>query len=277
MIKAARDARIHLLIGHSHSFNAPILRARSLIDSGEYGEPRLVTALNYTDFVYRPRRPEEFDTAQGGGVVFSQGAHQVDIVRMLAGRRVTSIRSVVSAWDPSRPMDGAYNAFLAFENGVAASLIYSGYGNFDADEFQNWIGEMGDKKEPGVRRRVTFDNSADEASLKQSRSYGGADFREANAEPYAHQNFGTVIVSCERADLRPLPTGVMVYCKGESRLDPLPAPKVPRAEVIDELYDAVVNGIPPKHSGEWAMATLEVCLAMLQSGRENREVEVGTA
>jgi phthalate 4,5-cis-dihydrodiol dehydrogenase len=69
----------------------------------------------------------------------------------------------------------------------------------------------------------------------------------------------------------------MIYRKGESRLDPLPAPKVPRAEVIDELYGAVVNGITPKHSGEWAMATLEVCLAMLQSSRESREVRLGTA
>jgi phthalate 4,5-cis-dihydrodiol dehydrogenase len=45
-----------------------------------------------------------------------------------------------------------------------------------------------------------------------------------------------------------------------------------RAEVIDELYDAVVHGKPPLHSGEWARATLEVCLAILQSGREQREV-----
>jgi phthalate 4,5-cis-dihydrodiol dehydrogenase len=272
MIAAARDAKVHLLVGHSHSFNAPVLRARSLIASGEYGEPRSVTALNYTDFVYRPRRPEEFDTAQGGGVVFSQGAHQVDIVRMLSGSRVAAVRSVVSAWDQARPMDGAYNALLTFESGAAASLTYSGYGNFDADEFQDWIGEMGNKKDPDVRQRPNFSNPADEAAFKQSRSYGGDDFREQDPEPRAHQSFGTVIVSCERADLRPLPTGVMIYRKGESRLDPLPTPKIPRAEVIDELYDAVVNGIAPKHSGEWAMATLEVCLAMLQSSRESREV-----
>ena len=42
---------------------------------------------------------------------------------------------------------------------------------------------------------------------------------------------------------------------------------MPRAEVIDELYDAVV-GPAPIHSGEWAMATLEVCLAILRSARE---------
>ena len=79
-------------------------------------------------------------------------------------------------------------------------------------------------------------------------------------------------MSCERADLRPLPNGVMIYQNGTARLDPLPPPAVPRAEVIDELYDAVVHGRAPLHDGAWAMATLEVCLAILRSAREGRDV-----
>ncbi len=81
-----------------------------------------------------------------------------------------------------------------------------------------------------------------------------------------------MIVSCERVDLRPLPSGVMIYGNGAAQLEPLPNPEVPRAEVIDELYDAVVHGRPPLHDGAWAMATLEVSLAMLQSAREGREI-----
>ena len=64
----------------------------------------------------------------------------------------------------------------------------------------------------------------------------------------------------------------MIYDDTTRRLDPLPLPDVPRAEVIDELYDAVVLGRPPLHTGEWGMATVEVCLAMLQSSRSGREV-----
>ena len=73
------------------------------------------------------------------------------------------------------------------------------------------------------------------------------------------------MVSCEHADLRPLPSGVMIYGDDEQRLESLPPPAVPRSEVIDELYDAVVNGKPPTHNGEWARATLEVCLAVLKA------------
>ena len=87
-----------------------------------------------------------------------------------------------------------------------------------------------------------------------------------------HNHFGTLLVSCERADLRALPSGVMIYQHGVARLDSLPPPTVPRAEVIDELYRAVVHGEAPLHDGAWAMATLEVVLAILRSAREGRDV-----
>jgi phthalate 4,5-cis-dihydrodiol dehydrogenase len=54
----------------------------------------------------------------------------------------------------------------------------------------------------------------------------------------------------------------------------VPVPAVPRAEVVDELYDAILHGRAPLHSGEWAMATLEVCLAILRSAAEQREVQL---
>jgi phthalate 4,5-cis-dihydrodiol dehydrogenase len=279
MVGAARDAGVKLLVGHSHSFNAPILHARAIIESGAVGRVRMITAINFTDFMYRPRRPEELDTASGGGVLFSQAAHQIDIVRLLGGGLVRSVRAETGAWDPGRPSEGAYSALLTFADGVFASAVYSGYGHFDSDEFCGWIGEMGQLKDParyGSGRRMLREATSgeEEAALKTARTYGGAKYSPASAPsvPPLHQHFGPIIVSCERADLRPLPTGVMIYGPEVQRLDPLPSPAMPRAEVIDELYDAVVLGRAPLHGGEWAMATMEVCLAMLQSAREQREV-----
>jgi phthalate 4,5-cis-dihydrodiol dehydrogenase len=277
MIEAARRARVHLIVGHSHGFDAPVAEARRLIASGAYGRLRLITALNYTDFLYRPRRPEELDTAQGGGVMFSQAAHQVDIVRLLAGGMVRSVRASTVIGDPERPTEGAYTAFLAFEDGAAASLTYSGQGHFDSDEFCDWIGETGARKDPeryGAARRLLrrAPGATAEAALKTRRAYGA---EEGAAEPLPerwHEHFGLVLASCDRADLRPLPQGVMVYGDEERSLRPLDAPRVPRAEVIDELWAAVRLGRPPLHSGEWGMASLEVCLAMLRSAAEGREI-----
>jgi phthalate 4,5-cis-dihydrodiol dehydrogenase len=271
--QAAHAAGVCVVVGHSHSFDAPILRTRALIDSGAYGAVRMIGALNYTDFLYRPRRPEELDTAQGGGALFNQAPHQVDIVRLLGGGRVTSLRAQTGAWDRARPTEGAYSALMTFESGAFASLTYSGYGHFDSDEFQGWIGEMGQAKPAQPRpQRTRFADAAEEAAFKASRNYGGSNWTPPAPQELAHQHFGTLIVSCERADLRPLPNGVVIYDDSGARLDALPLPAVPRGEVIDELYGAVVNGRPPLHDGAWATATLEVCLAMLASARDGKEI-----
>jgi phthalate 4,5-cis-dihydrodiol dehydrogenase len=271
MIEAAQRAGVHLIVGHSHSFNRPILRAREIIDSGAVGAVRMITALNFTDFLYRPRRPEELETRKGGGVVFSQAAHQVDIVRLLGGGRVRSVRAVTGNWDTQRPTEGAYSALLTFENGAFASLTYSGYAHFDSDELLDWTGEMGERKDPArygqARASIAGLPVEEEAALKRTRTF--ATGAAVAADPgRLHQQFGTVIVSCEGADLKPTARGVGIYGNAEKRFEALSPPTVPRGEVIDELYDAVVNGRPPVHDGAWAMATLEVCLAILMSARE---------
>jgi phthalate 4,5-cis-dihydrodiol dehydrogenase len=286
MIAAAERARVCLMVGHSHSFDRPILRAREIIAGGAVGAVRMINAQYYTDFLYRPRRPEELVTARGGGVVFSQGAHQIDIVRLLGGGRVRSVRALTGAWDRNRPTEGAFAALLSFDDGAFASLLYSGYAHFDSDELFGGIGELGAVKDASqygsARRNLRSAADADqEATLKNARNYGGAEYPKQMAMPATgadaddaswHQHFGWIIVSCERADLRPMPTGVMIYGDAEARLDALPMPRVPRAEVIDELYDAIVHGRAPLHDGKWAMATLEVCLAILQSAREERDI-----
>jgi phthalate 4,5-cis-dihydrodiol dehydrogenase len=280
MIDAAERAGVHLIVGHSHSFDRPILRTRELIASGAFGTVRLINAQYYTDFLYRPRRPEELETKTGGGVVFSQGAHQVDIVRLLGGGRVSSVRALTGAWDQRRPTEGAYAALLTFADGAFASLVYSGYGHFDGDEFCLRLSELGHEKENnaygGARRRLRLvASSEDEAALKQARNYGGADYSSTLAIHTAdrwHEHFGLVLVSCERADLRPMPNGVMVYDDEQTSWEPLAKPLIPRAEVIDELYAAIVHGRKPLHDGRWAMATLEVCLAMLQSAPDGAPI-----
>jgi len=252
MIEAARKARRALVVGHSHSFDAPIALARKIIREGRHGRLRMVTALNFTDYLYRPRRPEELDTATGGGAVFNQAAHQVDIVRLFAGSPARWVRATTGAWDSARPTEGAYSCIIGFD-GLSATLAYSGYAHFDSDEFTGWIGEMGGRKDP-------------------SQYWKRGERRPPPPGERLHQHFGLVIASCEKADLRPTPEGVWIYADEAKHLEPLPAPKVPRAEVIDELHAAVVDRRAPLHDGAWGAATLEVCLAILRSAREGREI-----
>ncbi len=278
MIAATRKAGTHLIVGHSHSFDAPIMKTRALVASGAYGDLRMITAMNFTDFLYRPRRPEELDSAQGGGAVYNQAPHQVEMLRLIGGGRVKSVRAMTGMWDAARPTEGAYTAFLTFENGCAATMTYSGYGHFDSDEFSNWIAESGLPKDPakyGASRAAILQSgdSARETALKNARNYGGADYADtSSASTRQHQQFGLVIASCERADLRPFPDGVRIYGDLAETFDALPPPGVPRSEVMDELVGAVCDNVAPLHSGEWSMATMEVCLALLESSRKNCEI-----
>lgn len=282
MIDACRDANVHLIVGHCHSFDTPYLRTRDMIASGAYGPVRMIHALNYTDYLFRPRRPEELSTKEGGGAIFSQAAHQVDIVRMLAGSRATRVRAAVGNWDAGRPTEGAYSATLWFEDGAFATLSYNGYAHFDSDEWTGWTGEMGQTKQPdeygGARRKLSaVRSSADEASLKAAGTYGGSAYQAPRRdvdERRLHQHFGPVIVSCERGDLRPLPDSIVVYGDERRERIALDAPRVPRGEVIDELVAAVQGGVAPLHDGRWARGTLEICIAMLRSSEEQRDVVI---
>ena len=276
MVTVATATGRQLVVGPSHSFDAPIARMRSLIASGAYGDVRMIHAAYYTDFLYRPRRPEELDTAQGGGVLFSQAAHQVDIVRLLAGGMARSVRAMTGAWDPARATEGAYAALVAFDGGAFASLTYSGYAHYDSDEHFDGIGELGRVKPAdayGAARRAiaALPSERAEADAKNARNYGGAAFRSADDAPW-HEHFGEIIVSCDHADLRPTPKGVWIHGDTEKRFEPLDPPRVARAEVIDELCAAVSTGRPALHRGEWGLATLEACLAMLASARSGEEV-----
>jgi len=282
MIAATRLARVHMVVGHSHSFDAPILRTRKLIASGEFGSLRMINALNYTDFLYRPRRPEELGTTSGGGVVFNQAPHHVDIVRLLGGGLVESVCAVTGNWDADRPTEGAYSAILKFATGAHATITYSGYAHFDSDEFVDWIAESGLPKTPGIYGATRtlireVQTREQELALKNTRLYGGAagaSMPPAASAQRAHQHFGLIVASCERADLRPTAHGVKIYDDGHERFESLRPPTVPRAEVIDEFCDAIFNDRPTLHSGEWGMATMEVCLAMLQSSHDGREVSL---
>jgi phthalate 4,5-cis-dihydrodiol dehydrogenase len=277
MARAAEEAGVHVVVGHSHSFDAPIAKARAIIAGGELGRVRMITAMYFTDFLYRPRRPEELDTARGGGVVFSQAAHQVDIVRLLGGGMVKSVRAMTGCWDPARPTEGAYSALLAFEDGTFASLAYSGYGHFDGDELMGGVSEIGRPKDAaayGAMRRGLAQQTgpAAEAAAKNARNYGGSAYRDAPPEPPWHEHFGLVIASCERGDVRPTPDGVTVYGDAAKWVEPLERPAVPRREVIDELRAAALDGRKPLHDARWGMASLEVCVALLQSAREQRDI-----
>lgn len=267
MIAETDAAGVALIVGPSHSFDGPVQQAQALIASGRYGQVRMIHALNYTDFLYRPRRAEELVTDAGGGVLFSQAVHQVDIVRLLAGQQAVSVSAMTGAWDPARPTEGAYSALIGFAGGAFASLTYSGYAHFDSDYWMDWVGELGQPKDParyGTARRAlaSIPSPQAEAALKRTRALGS---EPLPAPPPDHEHFGPVVVSLDRADLRLSARGVEV--NGDDTRVFLPAPHwpAPRHGVLEALIATLRHGTKVTQDGPWGLASLELCHAILAS------------
>ncbi len=272
MVQAAERSGVVLLVGHSHSHDLPIRRMRELIASGELGRVAMAHSWCYTDWVRRPRRPSELDVTRGGGVTFRQGAHQFDILRLLCGGQAIGVRARSFDLDPRRPTTGAHTVWMEFANGSAATAVYNGYGRFSTMALCGDISEWGFHQPAASRRRAPAAASLDpqeELKAKQQRARSAIP-AEAPHQPF----FGLTLVSCERGDIRQSPDGLLVYGDEGQREIPLSARRSPRELVLDEFHAAVAQGRPPLHDGRWGLATLEICVAALQSAATGAEVRL---
>lgn len=285
IVAAVDKAHVHLIVGHTHGFDPAIRAMRRIVAQGELGMLGMIAALNYTNFLYRPRRPEELDTTQGGGVLFNQVPHQIDMVRLIGGGLLRSVRAKVNALDPARPTIGGAVAFLEFEKGAAAMLAYGGYDYFDSDELHFWISERGAPKSPGQHgsaRRALPSRQAEEARLRVERYAYGAEtpslptpaIEAAKAAKIHQPHFGLMIVTCADGEMRASADGLFIYDASGKREVALPksAAMPGRSEVLDDMLAAIRTGKRPLQDGRWGKANVEATLAILQSARERREI-----
>ena len=278
MNEAADKYGVKLLCGHTHSFDPPIRKIREIVKSGELGKLRMIHTWNYNEFMYRPRMKHEL--AMTRGVVLNQGPHHVDIVRLIGGGLVRSVRAMTGVWDKAREWEGSYTCYLEFEDGTPATLVYSGYGFFDTAELFDWVGEGGQHRAPetnlNVRSKLREVPSAEEEEqLKEGMRFGGkreGEFSHVWTGERKQPFFGITLVSCEKGDIRQTPDGLKIYGETDQREVRLPAGSRGREAEVEELYDAVVKGRPVFHGGRWGAATLEVCLAMLESAQQRKEI-----
>jgi len=274
MVAAVAAAGVVCVVGHSYGFDAPIRAMREQIVSGRLGRVRMVHTWSYTDWMYRPRRPDELDPAQGGGVTYRQGAHQFDIVRVLCGGLVTGVRARTFDWDPNRRGTGAHVAWLDFADGAVATVVYNGYGGFSTMDLGFDIDEMGHVRPAATRNFARRSDPASgprdaaaELQAKQQRARGRS-FGPAPHQPF----FGVTLVICERGDLRQVPEGIAIYSAAGTEIVPLAPALTGRLAVLDELHDAIRGTRPALHDARWGLANLEVCEAAIASSNAQREV-----
>lgn len=270
MIRAAAANGVHLLQGHSKIYQAPIRQIRDIVKSGRLGRVVQIMSYNSNDWLQRPRLAPELDTAQGGGLVYRQGPHMIDIVRFIGGGLVKTVRGITGRADPHFDTEGHFSALLEFEDGAAATVTFNGYGYFDVSELTWDLGESGYRQAGGRsfpgKPRITGPTDPDTKSANaEARAGTGDRGGEKRRQPF----FGLTIVNCEKGVIRQSPDGVFVY--SATGVEEIPcAPIRGRGEELRELIAAIDQGRTVFPDGRWGKATLEVCLAMMASSRDGR-------
>lgn len=291
MIEAADRHGVKLLAGHTHSFDAPIRKMQSIVASGDLGKVVMVNTWNFNEFNPRPWPTNELKATFGP--ILNQGPHQVDIVRQIVGGKAKSVRAQ-TFWDPLRQCEGGYLCYLQFENGVPASLVYDARGFFDTSELYWWVAEGGSDRDPDInvkmRRNFHALNKLGEAErervLEEQKEQGryGAENTDprlwelwgySGPEEIRHQPFfGLTLLSCERGAIRQSRNGLLVYNENGVEEVSLDKELRGRAAELMDLYNGVVHGKPIFHDGRWGKATLEICLAIIESARRGQEIQL---
>jgi phthalate 4,5-cis-dihydrodiol dehydrogenase len=287
MIRAAEKNGVKLMAGHTRAYTLPIRAMRKIILSGKLGKLRAINVMAYTDWMLRPRSAEELDPKQGGGIPYRQGPHQIDTIRLLGGGKLRSVRAATGQWMPERPIPGYYSGYMEFADGTPVTLSHNGYGYFLGAELVPW-GESAQRYNLDQRIKVrkemetgTRDEEADKQDLRIGGEAEDYEFRRytRGGKPWVPEDLGLLIVSCERGDIRHSAHGLYVYDDdGMHEIDLTPdrimGGSGQRRAELEEFYDAIVGGKPLYHDGNWGIGTLEATLALMESSREKREIEL---
>ncbi|MEN9995486.1 MAG: putative 4,5-dihydroxyphthalate dehydrogenase [Pseudomonadota bacterium] len=270
MVTASKQFGKSLTVGHSHSFDAPIQTMKHMIESGELGAIQMVNTWCFTDWVYRPRRPEELSPSLGGGVTFRQGAHQIDILRALCGDKVQTVKGKVFNSDPQRNTHGAHAIYLDFKNGAAGTAIYNGYAGLSSMDWTGNVSEWGFHQSaasrPWKRRPTALASDAQELKAKQERAKTAI----PGAAPL-QPHFGLTVVSCALGDMRQTPEGLLIATASGDREIKLPSHQSPRDLVLLELEQAWRGLGQHWHDGQWGYENIRICEAAIASAQSGRE------
>lgn len=120
LVKAARDAGLVLAVGHIERHNPVVDSAKKHLEAGDWGE--LITA--------GARRVSNFpDRIRDVGVIMDLAIHDVDVLRYLVGKPVTSVYAV-----------GGRQRHATFEDHVTILLDFAGGVNGYVEA--NWLTPM---------------------------------------------------------------------------------------------------------------------------------------
>ena len=278
MIEAAERNKVVLIGGGSHSFNPAYISMREIVTSGRLGGLGALADWSFSDWMLRAREPHEVENDRDGGALLNQGPHPVDALRLLGGGMLRSVRATTRDFGlRGRPCAGYFCAYMEFEDGTPATLVYDGYGYIHGWEGVAW-GETdarvdGSKEQYAYRRRLR-NGTADELPAREQYRFGApaeAPSRAGADGSWVPSGPGNIVVTCERGEIRQAAAGLYVYDDDGRHEEPFSAGGNVRFNEATELRRGMASE-PIFRDGRWGMATTEVVLAIAESAAQRREI-----
>ena len=291
VVDAAEKHGVKVLAGgQTQGTNPLVQRIRQMILDDELGPLRAINMWAYTGWMLRPRMPQEVDEDLGGGVVWRQAPHQIETVRWLGGGKVRSVRAMTGRWRPERPnATGYFAAYLEFEDGTPVTMVYNAYGYFDSVELVSWGKDNAMDEKVALRRALLRRELAEEKEKEVTRFGALVEGKPGPQIPWEGGaggggrgawlpgNQGVFVVSLQDGDVRMSPEGLYVY--DDNGVHEVPLSRGSGTGMMPflaseplELYNAIREGTPMLHDARWGTATAEVQWAILESGRQRREI-----
>ncbi|WP_159882159.1 Gfo/Idh/MocA family protein [Paenibacillus puerhi] len=128
IMQAVRRAGIRILVGHTQRYIPHNLEAKRWIKEGTLGQLLMINDARHIDYFHDSRPAWFFEKRlSGGGILANLGSHSVDKAVWLSGSRVLRVKALVSHAGSKGDVEGGGAVFLHHENGIATTIVQSGY------------------------------------------------------------------------------------------------------------------------------------------------------
>ena len=125
LIEAAKQNRVHILVGHQRRFNALVEKAREIVRGGELGK---LVGATITWALLKP--PEYFEGSftwrknKGGGPILINLIHEIDNLRYICGE-IREVFAVTSNKVRKFSVEDTASVTFRFENGAVGTAFVS--------------------------------------------------------------------------------------------------------------------------------------------------------
>ena len=241
IIASAKENNVKILVAHHRRFNPMVESTREIIQNGELGE---LVGVNILWTMYKP--DEYFEAGpwrkqKGGGPILINTIHEIDILRYVYGE-IGRVYAETSSKIRGFEVEDTVSISLRFKDGTPASILMSDA----APSLWGYESNMGENPFFAPTKGDIYHFLGRKASL----TFPGMQkvyYNDPEKKGWQHP------LSVDKLDIH--------------SADPYP-------RQIAHFCDVIAGNAEPRTSGEDGLRTLEITLAVAESGSTNKAIEV---